>query len=70
MPRQVVTTVDLGSLGIVPTNIAVDPTNGDVYIFNFFASAFSSSAIAKLVSDGAPTPSYTVDPTYFVPSTR
>jgi Tol biopolymer transport system component len=62
------TTVDLGSQNIIPTNIAVDPTNGDLYVVNFLAQFLGGSAIAKFESDGAVTPTYTLDPTYSVPT--
>ncbi|WP_445151687.1 hypothetical protein [Baekduia sp. Peel2402] len=47
-----------------PQEVAVDPANGSLYVG---ANSFFGTALEKYVSDGAPTPAYTVDPA-FVPS--
>jgi hypothetical protein len=60
------TTVDLSSLEINPVNVAVDPSNGDIYVVNSLGLASPGGAISKLVSDGAPVPSYTVDPSFYI----
>jgi hypothetical protein len=51
------TTARFDSIGIYPLNVAVDPGNGALYV----SDTTYSVGIAKAVSDGAPTPAYTVD---------
>jgi hypothetical protein len=45
-------------------NVAVDPSDGTAYIDQNF---FGAAVVRRYVSDGAPTPTYFVDPTFEVP---
>ncbi|WP_445150275.1 hypothetical protein [Baekduia sp. Peel2402] len=54
-----------GSSVFAPQDVAVDPIDGSLYV-SMNSSSFGSG-LEKHVSDGAPTPAYTVDPT-FAPS--
>ncbi|HET9198565.1 MAG TPA: hypothetical protein VFN92_09975 [Solirubrobacterales bacterium] len=45
-------------------NLAIDPNDGTLYVDENF---FGGSAITRYTSDGAPTPTYTVDPTFELP---
>lgn len=47
-----------------PVGIAIDQSNGDVYVAGTDAT---TPKIARFVSDGAPVPTYTYDPTFVSP---
>lgn len=47
----------------IPFNVASDPSNGSIYLMG------AAGEVVKLVSDGAPTPTYTQDPGFAPPST-
>ncbi len=56
------TSIDLNAAGVLPVNIAVDPGNGSVYVIDD-----STKAIHRLLSDGAPVPTYTPDSSFASP---
>jgi sugar lactone lactonase YvrE len=54
---------DFNSLGFDPLNLAVDPENGAVYAND---NSLYGTGFAKAISDGAPTPTYTIDLSFAV----
>jgi len=56
--------ITVSSPSLLPQDIAVDPTDDSLYVS---ANGFLGVGFEKHVSDGAPTPAYTVDPA-FAPS--
>jgi sugar lactone lactonase YvrE len=54
----VLTSAELGTISLVPLNLTVDPDDDALYVSD--NSGFGT-AIAKALSDGAPTPTYTLD---------
>jgi DNA-binding beta-propeller fold protein YncE len=57
------TIADFNSLGLDPLNLAVDPDDGAVYVND---NSFLGNGLAKAISDGAPTPAYTIDSAFAV----
>ncbi|HEV7979007.1 hypothetical protein [Amycolatopsis sp.] len=65
-PDPVATGTLLTSIGTalgVPYGIAIDQSNGDVYV-----SESGTDEIVRYRSDGAPTPTYTIDPSFVSPT--
>jgi hypothetical protein len=58
-------TLDTTGLGYIPFAVAIDQANGAIYILD---DGGSPSRIAKFVSDGAPVPTYTEDPSFSPPT--
>ncbi|HTT94658.1 MAG TPA: hypothetical protein VMF55_08290 [Solirubrobacterales bacterium] len=52
---------------LAPNDIAIDPNNDDLYVQGPTAE-IAAPIIRRYVSDGAPVPTYTQDPTFGVPS--
>jgi sugar lactone lactonase YvrE len=58
----------LNAAGVFPTNVAVDASDGALYVGDRdFSNNGFRLALVKFVSDGAPTPTYSLDPN-FAPS--
>jgi hypothetical protein len=61
-------TIDLGGFAVLgPVAVAADPSSGAIYVADSFAVFFGGSGVAKFVSDGAPIPTYTLDPGWNAP---
>jgi hypothetical protein len=58
------TTVDTGSMGAWPTDIAIDPVTEDLYV----QDTFIFGAVKRFVSDGKSPPGYSIDPGFEVPT--
>jgi hypothetical protein len=58
---SLLTTINIyGATGLSPQALTVDPTSDALYV----ADASFGTGIARFVSDGAPTPTYTYDPSF------
>jgi hypothetical protein len=53
------------AFGSLPRNLAIDLSDDAVYLDEI--AAFGGSQVKRYVSDGAPTPTYTLDPSFEVP---